>query len=124
MPRGGGGWAMTGSGGDGLTGAAAIVLTRLEISGDENDLLHRDRTHKMLNLEHDTARLLHLVRATRRRRVLEVGTSNGVSAIWLASTPLDVPDAGPLVILERDADRHAQAVAHVAATGLAGQVRC
>ena len=115
---------MTGLARDGLTEAAATVLTRLEAFGYENDLLRQDRAHKMLNLERGTARLLHLlVRATRRRRVLEIGTSNGVSAIWLASALLDVPDSEPLVTLERDADKHAQAVANVAAAGLALQVR-
>ena len=115
---------MTAPGGNGLTEAAATVLARLEAFGHENDLVHQDRARKMLNLERDTARLLHLmVRATRRRRVLEVGTSNGVSAIWLASAMLDLPDAEPLVTLERDADRHEHAVANTVAAGLAGRVR-
>ncbi len=112
------------SGRDGLTQAAATVLARLEVFGYENDLLRQHRAHKMLNLERGTARLLHfLVRATRRRRVLEIGTSNGVSAIWLASALLDVPDAEPLVTLERDADKQVQAVTNVAAAGLAGWIR-
>ena len=39
----------------------------------------------MLNLEPATAELLHiLVRATHRHSVLEIGTSNGYSTIWLA----------------------------------------
>ena len=118
------GSAMTGLGGDGLTEAAATVLARLEAFGRENDLMHQNRTRKMLNLERDTARLLHLlVRSTRRRRVLEVGTSNGVSAIWLASARLDLPGAEPLVTLEREAAKHGQAVANIAASGLARQVR-
>jgi hypothetical protein len=115
---------MTGPSKNGLTEAAATVLTRLEAFGYENDLVHQDRAFKMLNLERSTARLLHLlVRATRRRRVLEVGTSNGVSAIWLASALLGLPDAEPLVTLERDADKHEQAVTNIAAAGLARQVR-
>jgi predicted O-methyltransferase YrrM len=40
----------------------------------------------MLNITHDTGEFLSvLVRATSARRVLEIGTSNGYSALWLAS---------------------------------------
>ena len=42
---------MAASGGDGLTEAAATVVTRLEAFGRENDLLCRDRVHKTLTLE-------------------------------------------------------------------------
>src|SRR5512132_1668714 len=40
----------------------------------------------MLNLTRDTGEFLSLlVRATLARRVLEIGTSNGYSTLWLAS---------------------------------------
>ena len=39
----------------------------------------------MLNLEPETAQFLNiLVRSSRRTRLLEIGTSNGYSTIWLA----------------------------------------
>ena len=58
------------------------------------DLLTRSRAHdrersgrlaRYRNLEPETAELLALVvRATRPRRLLEIGTSNGYSTLWLA----------------------------------------
>ncbi|MGM0542904.1 MAG: O-methyltransferase [Pseudomonadota bacterium] len=44
-----------------------------------------DRPHRMLNITRDTGEFLQvLVKATRARRVLEIGTSNGYSTLWLA----------------------------------------
>lgn len=55
----------------------------------------------MHNVPHDAGRFLHLlVRATRARHVLEIGTSNGYSGLWLA-TALQ-PTGGRLVTVERD----------------------
>jgi len=57
-----------------MTEAAQAVLAGLEEFGRDNDADQQDRTRKMLNLERDTAEFLHLlVRATNRKRVLEVG---------------------------------------------------
>ena len=61
------------------------LLSEMERFGIENDQRETDRKRKMLNLEPETAALLHiLVRATHRRSILEIGTSNGYSTIWLA----------------------------------------
>jgi caffeoyl-CoA O-methyltransferase len=43
-----------------------------------------------------------LVRATRARRIVEVGTLGGYSALWMARA---LPEGGRLVTLERDPDR-------------------
>ncbi len=52
----------------------------------------------------DTGRMLQvLVRAIGARRVLEVGTLGGYSAIWIARA---LPDGGRLITIERD-ERHA-----------------
>lgn len=68
----------------------------------------------------DTGRLLQvMIRAVAARRVLEVGTLGGYSAIWMARA---LPDDGRLVTLEHDAAHAAFARAHVAAAGLADRV--
>ena len=60
-------------------------LLQMEHFGLENDQRENDRQQKMLNLKRDSAVLIHiLVRATRRRNILGIGTSNGYSTIWLA----------------------------------------
>ena len=44
-----------------------------------------ERPRRMLNITRDTGEFLAvLVRATAARRVLEIGTSNGYSTLWLA----------------------------------------
>ena len=61
------------------------LLQELEEVGRQNDAQQQDRRNKMLNLEPETAQLLSiLVRSGRRQRLLEIGTSNGYSTIWLA----------------------------------------
>lgn len=66
-----------------LDAQVASVLARIEAFGAANDAQAVDRSAKMLNLELAAAELLYtLVVSTRRQRVLEIGTSNGYSAIW------------------------------------------
>ena len=51
----------------------------------EHDRGKEDRLERYRNLEPETAELLSvLVRACAPQRVLEIGTSNGYSTIWLA----------------------------------------
>jgi predicted O-methyltransferase YrrM len=68
----------------------------------------------------DVGRLLHLlVRAARARRVLEVGTSAGAAAVWLASA---LPTGGQLVTVERDSAPRQLAQRAVRRAGLADRV--
>jgi predicted O-methyltransferase YrrM len=61
------------------------LLDELAAFGDDNDARETARPRLMLNITPDTGRLLWiLVRLARPRRILEVGTSNGYSTIWLA----------------------------------------
>jgi predicted O-methyltransferase YrrM len=63
----------------------AQLLVELENFGRQNDARTTERRQKMLNLERETAALIHvLVRASGRRNILEIGTSNGYSTLWLA----------------------------------------
>ena len=62
------------------------LLAELEQFGNGNDSATTERSRKMLNITRDTGEFLAvLVRATVARRVLEIGTSNGYSTLWLAS---------------------------------------
>ena len=61
------------------------LLREIERKGRANDAREADRARKMLNLEPGTAQLVSiLLRSSGARHVLEIGTSNGYSTIWLA----------------------------------------
>jgi predicted O-methyltransferase YrrM len=81
------------------------------------DARQADRLERWRNVEPETAELLGvLVRALGAQRVLEIGTSNGYSTIWLA----DAAEAtgGHVVSLEIDPARASLAVEHLGRTGL------
>jgi len=62
------------------------VLAELEQFGKANDASTTERARRMLNITRDTGEFLAvLVKATLARRVLEIGTSNGYSTLWLAN---------------------------------------
>jgi predicted O-methyltransferase YrrM len=57
----------------------------LERFGEANDAATTERPRRMLNITRDTGEFLAVVvRATAARRVLEIGSSNGYSTLWLA----------------------------------------
>jgi predicted O-methyltransferase YrrM len=77
------------------------LLDDLWQAGDDNDARETERRLRMLNITPDTGRLLWiLVRALRATRILEVGTSNAYSTIWLADAARAT--GGRVVTLERD----------------------
>jgi predicted O-methyltransferase YrrM len=62
-----------------------VVAARLYEAGREHDGAEADRVDRLRNLEPASAELIGvLIRATGARRILELGTSNGYSTIWLA----------------------------------------
>jgi len=68
-----------------LTELLDTLLTELERFGKANDGATTERPRRMLNITRDTGEFLAvLIRATLARRVLEIGTSNGYSTLWLA----------------------------------------
>jgi predicted O-methyltransferase YrrM len=88
------------------------LLRELEAWGQENDAREEDRNHKMLNLEPDTAHLISiLIRSSQRKNLLEIGTSNGYSTIWLASAVKAT--GGKVISIDRDADKQAMADANL-----------
>ena len=94
------------------------VLADVAAFGQANDARVTDRPQRMLNITPDTGQLLRiLVRASRARRILEVGTSNGYSTLWLAWAATET--AGHVTTLERLAEKVALAQANFARAGLA-----
>ncbi len=80
------------------------LLDELWQAGDDNDARETERPRRMLNITPDTGRLLWiLVRALRATRILEVGTSNAYSTIWLADAARAT--GGRVVTLERDPNK-------------------
>jgi predicted O-methyltransferase YrrM len=97
------------------------LLAGLERFGRENDAKETERAKKMLNLEPETAQLLSiLVRSGGARRVLEIGTSNGYSTIWLASAAAET--GGQVISVDRSIAKHAQARKNLLRAGLADHV--
>jgi predicted O-methyltransferase YrrM len=97
------------------------LLTELYAAGQLNDAHEQERSKKMLNLEPDTAQFLHiLIRSSRRTRLLEIGTSNGYSTIWLAWAARAT--GGHITSIDRNVDKQAQADANLRRAGLRERV--
>jgi predicted O-methyltransferase YrrM len=95
----------------------AQLLAELEAHGLEHDAHESVHARRLLNLEPDTAQLVSiLVQSGRRTRLLELGTSNGYSTIWLARALRAT--GGRLISIERDAAKQAQADASLRRAGL------
>jgi predicted O-methyltransferase YrrM len=93
------------------------LLSELEQWGQENDAHQIEHGRKMLNLEPDTAQLLSIfVQNGRHTRLLEVGTSNGYSTIWLAWAAQQT--GGHVTSIEHDAAKQAMAAANLQRAGL------
>jgi predicted O-methyltransferase YrrM len=72
------------------------LLKHLEKQGQANDARETERSRKVFNLLPETAELVSiLARSSCAKHVLEIGTSNGYSTIWLAAS---VASAGGSVI--------------------------
>ena len=68
-----------------MTPELTALLAELEAFGIVNDDRMVEHSAKMLNITRDTGEFLAmLIRLQRPRRILEVGTSNGYSTLWLA----------------------------------------
>ena len=87
-------------------------LTELYETGLQNDAQEQERRKKMLNLEPETAQFLNiLIRSSHRTRLLEIGTSNGYSTIWLAwAASLR---SGRVISIDLDAEKQAMADANL-----------
>jgi predicted O-methyltransferase YrrM len=96
-------------------------LDELYAAGRAHDEALEDRLQRFRNVEPETAELLGvLVRAMQARRVLEIGTSNGYSTIWLADAAETV--GGSVVSLEVEAERTEMARSNLDEAGVLGLV--
>ena len=95
------------------------VLSELEAWGQENDRVQTDRSRKMLNLERETAEMVSkLIIGREAKRILEIGTSNGYSTIWLAAS---IEPDGRVQSIERNADKQRMARENLERGGLLGR---
>lgn len=93
----------------------------LEQFGEQHDLAQTDRADKMLNITRDTGELLAvLVQMRGAQAVLEIGTSNGYSTLWLAEAVARLD--GHVTTIERDEAKRALAQANFEQAGLAGRI--
>jgi len=106
----------------GMDAALIALLDDLARQGQAHDAAEPEHGRRLLNLEPETAMLLAiLVRSGRRTRVLEIGTSNGYSTIWLAWAVRDA--GGTVTSVERDAAKQAEAAENLRRAGLLDAVR-
>ncbi|GGP22604.1 O-methyltransferase [Silvimonas iriomotensis] len=101
--------------------ALAALKAELEQFGESNDSQQTERGRRMLNITRDTGEFLAvMVLATHARRILEIGTSNGYSTLWLAEAAHVT--GGLVTTVEHAEDKIAMASANFARTSLSGQI--
>jgi len=93
------------------------VLDRLYERDERERIEGLPHELRMLALHRDSGRFLHLIcRASGARNILEIGTSQGVSTIWLAWAVSEIN--GKVTTVELDPDRAAQAGQNFRQAGL------
>src|SRR6516165_10190153 len=93
------------------------LVEDLYAASREHDAVQADRLARFRNVEPETAALLGvLIRAAGARRILELGTSNGYSTIWLADAAEST--GGNVVSVDVDASRTALARQSLSGAGL------
>lgn len=96
---------------------AAAVIARLRAADTEQRRQGLPSERRTRNLDAETARYLYLlVRAVRPARIVEVGSSNGLSTIWLALAAREY--GGRVAGTEIQPERAAAANENLAAAGL------
>jgi predicted O-methyltransferase YrrM len=104
------------------SGGIDALLRELEAFGEDNDHTHTQRERRMLNITRDTGALLAvLVQARGARRLLEIGTSNGYSTLWLARAARAL--GGAVTTVELSDYKFALAQANFARAGLGASIR-
>lgn len=97
------------------------LLEKLAKLGEENDARETARPRRLLNITRDTGRLLWvIICAMNAKRILEVGTSNAFSTMWLADAARSTH--GKVTTLEVNPDKIALARANLASANLDGLV--
>lgn len=99
------------------------IAAEVFAAGRDYDAGQSNRLDRLRNVEPETAELLGvLVRAARTRRVLEIGTSNGHSTLWLGDAVESV--GGHVETLDIDPRRTQMALANLQRAGLGELVEC
>jgi predicted O-methyltransferase YrrM len=97
------------------------LLEILYGEGLDFDAAEPDRLRRRRNLEPDAARLLWMIiRAMGAAAVVEVGTSNGYSTLWLADAVR--AQQGRVISVDVDPEVQCEAARHLARAGLAAYV--
>jgi predicted O-methyltransferase YrrM len=98
------------------------TLADLERFGLENDENTPVKEEKMLNITHDTGEFLSLlIKATNSKDILEIGTSNGYSTIWLADAARETQ--GKVWTIESDQCKIVLAEQNFIRAGVADRIR-
>ena len=99
-----------------------LILAELAAFGASNDAAAASRGAKMLNITPDTGPFLGLMlRALSARQVLEIGTSNGYSTLWLADAVREID--GLVTTLEMSPSKVLMARENFERAGLAPWIR-
>lgn len=105
-----------------MNDALHLILRELERFGAENDARVSQRQEKMLNITRETGELLSiLIGGAKSKHVLEVGTSNGYSTLWLANAVKAI--SGSVVTLEMSEAKAAMARQNFERSGLSSWIR-
>ncbi len=101
--------------------ALRAFLEDLAELGRRHDAEEPEHSKRFLNIAPETGRLLAiLVRAIRAGQILEIGTSNGYSTIWLAWAAGSTD--GHVTTIERSANKIAMARTNLERAGVADRV--
>ena len=101
-----------------LNGQILRKLQALWEEGERHDAHCNERSEKCLNITMDTGRFLYqLARFSGSRRILEIGTSNGFSTIWLATAAR--ANGGQVISLDVLAAKQQRARENLASFGVA-----
>jgi predicted O-methyltransferase YrrM len=107
--------------GDDVAEILEKLLVELEQFGMTNDGSTSERPRKMLNITRDTGEfLVVLIKATLARRVLEIGTSNGYSTLWMARAARDT--GGSVTTVEKSQYKIDLAATNFARSGLTSYI--
>ena len=97
------------------------IIDDLLAAAEEHDATQADRLERWRVLEPDAGRLLWFLALTlRARNIVEIGTSRGVSTLWLADAARST--GGHVLTLDVDAEAQDAARASVHAAGFDDQV--
>lgn len=99
------------------------IADELYEAGREYDSRQPNRLSRLRNLAPDTAELLAVfIRSARAKRILEIGTSNGYSTLWLSDAARAT--GGHVETLDIDPRRSEQARENLARAGLDDHATC